>query len=339
MSGNYNESLMRQWLLIKNMPHHSRGKTVKEFQAILEKEGYRDESAVTPRTIERNLDSLSRIFSITHDDNRPQRWHWMETPTTFILPTLSTSQALALSLAKKHLGQLLPIKQMKELETIFKNADSVLEEESVKLSKEWQKKVAIIPANQPLFPPKYQDGVLDAVYEALFHEKQIEVIYHSKRSQEKAERTLNPLGLYQRASNIYLVASISEEGKARNWALHRILKAKVLEEKIKKPKDFSLEKFIESGATQFYGTGKPIKLELRLKAWLASDLQETPLSKDQKLIQEDEKHYRLKATVLEYEQLRWWLQSLGNSVEVLKPLKLRKEIIGVLKETLEQYNL
>ena len=54
-------------------------------------------------------------------------------------------------------------------------------------------------------------------------------------------------------------------------------------------------------------------------------LSETPISEDQEMVKETDGSYRLKATLADTSQLRWWLLGFGAHVEILKPKSLREE--------------
>ena len=46
----------------------------------------------------------------------------------------------------------------------------------------------------------------------------------------------------------------------------------------------------------------------------------------------------VEATVDDSWQLTWWILSQGNSIEVIKPESLRKNIINEIRHSLEQYD-
>lgn len=111
--------------------------------------------------------------------------------------------------------------------------------------------------------------------------------------------------------------------------------ATVLDEPAQRHKGFSLDTFLASGAAQF-GTGSTIALKARVADDLARLLEETPISKDQKITTRSGVH-TLTATVMESWQLHFWLRSQGPGITVLKPAALRNEIIAALEKTLACY--
>ena len=111
--------------------------------------------------------------------------------------------------------------------------------------------------------------------------------------------------------------------------------ATVLEEPVKRPKSYSLDAFIDSGAAQF-GSGETITLKARLSDELALLLKEAPLSKEQKITTRSGVHL-LTANVPDSWQLHFWIRSQGSAITVMKPVALRNHIIASLKETLGNY--
>ncbi|WP_281167263.1 WYL domain-containing protein [Marinospirillum minutulum] len=82
-----------------------------------------------------------------------------------------------------------------------------------------------------------------------------------------------------------------------------------------------------------------MNLKLQLAAHMSSLLSETPLSANQKLVQDDknEDNYILEAEVLDGMQLRRWLLSQGKGLVVLAPETLRDWMKETLSQQLGQY--
>ena len=66
-------------------------------------------------------------------------------------------------------------------------------------------------------------------------------------------------------------------------------------------------------------------------------LTETPISANQELKQLGDGRYRLKATLPNTSQLRWWLLGFGQGVEVIKPKSLRDEFKEMSKNLVNIY--
>ena len=97
-----------------------------------------------------------------------------------------------------------------------------------------------------------------------------------------------------------------------------------------------MDDYIASGAFGFGGE-ETIRLKVIFKNPAGNHLYETPLSIDQVLKAEDDHHLHLSATVIDTEQLRWWLLGFGENVEVLAPVKLRRNIAQSIQSSAINY--
>lgn len=97
------------------------------------------------------------------------------------------------------------------------------------------------------------------------------------------------------------------------------------EEKTNIPAHFSIDEIIGSGALGF-GEGKLIKLDALFSREVGEHMQETLLSADQVVTPQEDGKLRITATVTDTPQLVWWLLSLGDGVEVVRPKALRQSI-------------
>ena len=71
--------------------------------------------------------------------------------------------------------------------------------------------------------------------------------------------------------------------------------------------------------------GKKIQLKFRIPKLTGQHLLESPLSKDQKVATEGD-WLRISATVIETEQLIWWLRGFGKEIEGVRPLALARKL-------------
>ena len=85
-----------------------------------------------------------------------------------------------------------------------------------------------------------------------------------------------------------------------------------------------------------FGDGQNIQLEAKISKGLAHVLTETPLTKSQQLTPTDEGAL-LQVSIHDSWQLRWWLLSQGEQIEVIQPESLRQHMIDSLKNALSNY--
>lgn len=316
------------------IPRHPRKVTASVLCASLNADGF----VVGKRTVERDLQSLATIFPLVSDErSKPFGWSWQKDAPAFDLPGISNSEAITLLLSREHLRNLLPASTIAQLQPYFalaKQKLSALEEHSGIAG--WQHKVRVIPATQPLVPPKIDEVVQATLHEALLSERQCHITYQKRESTKAESYPVHSLGLVQRGQVLYLVCTIKTYPQVRILALHRILAADLLEEAISSPADFDLDAYIASGAFGWFQK-ESIRLKAIFTAEVAAHLYETPLSEDQTMTELPDGRIQLTATVLETLQLRWWLQGFGDAVEVVKPVQLRRQIAEGVQRLAECY--
>lgn len=260
------------------------------------------------------------------------RWRWPAGLDSRIkvLPKFSVGEVIAFRLMDLILKPLLPKESYEAIQPYLNSARNQCEI----LSKwdrinEWEKKVRVISPAQPLLPPQspFQEKVREAILESLFRNLQCKVIYQQIWRNEPAEWIIHPLVYLQRGPAFYLLCTINEFTDVRQLALHRMLSAAVLDSPSKKPLGFDIDKEVERNQGMG-GSYEPIRLVARFWKKAGLHLLETRLSEDQVIEEDDdsEYHFWLTATVNDTAQLRWWLLSFGQQVEVFEPEELRTEM-------------
>lgn len=270
------------------------------------------------RTVQRQLDELSRHFDIERDErSKPYGYRWKNRAQGFSVPGLSRQESLLLLLAQQHLANILPSDLMKSMSAFFAQAQSNLAVHTdAQREREWLVKVRVISATQPLLPPKLQFGVLEAVGDALYRNHWLEVKYTNARGKHSSARVM-PLGLAQQGPRLFLVCRFEGFDDDRTLALQRIKSATATNTVFARPRGFSLQRFDEDGRFGF-GEGKKIDLKFWIRHDEGAHLLETPLSADQ-VATEKADGFAISATVVDTEQLKWWLRGFGDAIKVISP--------------------
>jgi predicted DNA-binding transcriptional regulator YafY len=325
-------ALVRQWEILKKIPTRRPGITAKELTDYLnEKKEYK----VSKRTVERDLVNLAEAFRLgCNDESIPYGWYWISS-SKCDFSSIDLADALSLVLTESLLVQLLPESMLDALKPKFDLARKKLSAVDTHRYARWAEKIRYIPANQTLLPPKVQPKVLATVQEALLSDLQLDVLYTGPQSPKAQNLTLHPLGLVQRGSTPYLVATTFEYPDVRLYAIHRMSQATLSSEPAATPPDFKLDTYLATGALNF-GAGDTIIL----KAWLTDDLAihltETPLSTDQQIVYKA-KRYHLTATVKDTWQLHYWILSQGSGITIISPAELKAAIADTVKAASANY--
>lgn len=327
------DTVLRQWHMLRLVPRYPQKISVQAIKGALEVQGF----DTTERTIQRDLVELSRAFPLVVDERaKPFGWSWQRDAHSFDLPGLTVSEALTWVLAEQHLQKLLPAAIVEHLQPQFLAAHRRLEAEpQPQRGRSWLDKVRTVPPAQPLIPPTVDADVQRVVSDALMRERQLEITYRKKGSKGTEVYRIHPLALIQRGWVIYLYARISDYSDARNLALHRVESAKLLDANAVPPPGYDLDDRVTKGVWGF-GPGTMTSIELRFTRDAGEHLLETPLSADQAAMEEGDS-IRIRATVSDNPQLRWWLRGFGDGVEVVAPESLRDEMLTVATRTFEKY--
>jgi predicted DNA-binding transcriptional regulator YafY len=320
------DSLYRQWLMLRLVPRFPQKITVQALRQSLRDESY----IVTDRTVQRDLIELSNVFPLTADiRDKPHGWSWQKDAKNFDLPGLTVNASLTLVLAEQHLSGLLPTSALEQLKPYFDAARYRLNvEPQPHHRRSWLDKVRTVPSSQPLLAPEIDPLVHCVITEALLDEKQVQISYKKAGSNTPVEYRIHPLALVQRAAVIYLHVRISDYPDTRIVALHRIQSATLLDESAVYPADYKVDESIKAG-TWGFGDGETAKVTLRFQPGCGDHLYETPLAADQQIKVLEDKRLEVTAKLVITPQFHWWLLGFGAGVEVVAPKSLRSTFAGI----------
>jgi predicted DNA-binding transcriptional regulator YafY len=280
----------------------------------------------TERTIQRQLEMLSRHFEIERDErSKPYGYRWLECAQSLTVPHLTPQESLLLQLAQDHLKNLLPARLMQSMDGFFTQARRNLgESPSARLEREWPRKVRVVATSQPLLPPAIAPDVLEEVSNALYANRWLDLDYQNAAGQRKPVKVM-PLGLAQQGPRLYLVCRYEGFDNERSLALHRIHKAQASTLMFERPAGFDLQKYDDDGRFGF-GEGQRVKLTFQIEQEAGFHLRETPLSNDQRIREVGGGWIKVTATVVDSAVLDWWLRGFGQAVDnVQKTLLTTKE--------------
>lgn len=315
------DSLIRQLEMLMMVPRAPSSIPTTELHTKLKAKGYE----LNIRGVQRDLNALSRKFPLQATEGRPQRWSWMIKAPLLDIPALDLHTALTFKLVENHMRQLLPATTLEYLQPWFHTANGVLEQNGNGLA-HWPEKIRVLPRGIPQQSPNIAPKVSTAVYQALLQDKQLQILYARNSEQpEPQPHTIHPLALVVRDRIIYLISAYDDGNVLYQFALHRMVSAQVLESLVQRPADFSLDAYIAQGGFGIPYTQLQIQLEAEFLRHIAIHLRESPIAYDQVIEDVDEDNVLLRATVADTLELRIWLRSFGDEVEVLKPDSLRQE--------------
>lgn len=292
------------------------------------------------RSVQRDVNSLANLFAIENDGNKDiPGWYWRKDAEKLELPEMEPAVALSFRMVKSFLDRFMPPSTLDELGDYFNYAEQVLSNLPDNHLADWTNKIAVLSRNQPLLSPTIADDILNKVYTALLTDKQLQAVYRPRKEDEAKEYAINPLGLVLVDKVIYLVGTLWEYRDIKQFALHRFESAEVTKDDAMEYFGFDLQKYIKQGQFEYLiEEEKTIKLKLVVSEQIAFHLTESPLAENQTIKPEkDTGRLILRAEVKNTQQLRWWLMSFGDGVEVISPNSLREEFKKTTRALMNKY--
>ena len=327
----------RHWLLLRMIPRYPRKIDTATVESLMERQGI----TIHRRSIQRDLEKLSDIFPLTCDDrDKPFGWSWSADAAAFDIPTMSPPAALAYRMVGEFMSGMFPKEIFKQLTPHFRHANAVLNQTDKDTLKDWPDKVRTISRTQPLLPPDISANVFDVVSDSLLEGKCFQATYLRRGQSQPVDWMVNPLGLVLHDRLITLVCTMwnyRELKDVRTMHLHRIQTAQRIDKEAISPEGFNLDEYLATGVFGYRRGEGTIRIKALFEKDATIHLEETPLSDDQQLTDQQDGNVLVEASVADTGQLRWWLLGFGGRVEVLEPLGLRDELKAHAVKMVERY--
>lgn len=172
---------------------------------------------------------------------------------------------------------------------------------------------------------------LPVVQDAVSRDRKLLIDYR-KPNRERAERTVDPLGLVAKGPSWYLVANTADG--FRTFRVSRIENAQVLEIAVERPTDFDLAAHWKS-STEAFRERRAYAVTMRVERSLAEDVIRW---RPAKIIADDGgDRVTLRADFEDERHAAFIMQGIGARAEVLEPAALRERVLAEAAATLAVY--
>jgi predicted DNA-binding transcriptional regulator YafY len=171
--------------------------------------------------------------------------------------------------------------------------------------------------------------------EAIGEEVKLKMQYYSVHSQQQKAYTIHPYRLMYFRGGLYLFAFVEEYKQIRTFAIERIESFEKTRETFDKPKDFSVESYLESA----FGVVKeePFDVEVVFNADIAEYVRSRVWHPSQQVREIGGGRISMKMHVGGEFELGSWILSFGPSAIVVSPDRLRRRVETELARALENY--
>jgi predicted DNA-binding transcriptional regulator YafY len=252
---------------------------------------------------------------------------------------MSEDEALALQALRRFCGRQITAMLTSSLHAVFEAADVRLRREQGSGNESqvaWHRKIVLVDSTFPLLPARPRESVFHAVSDAMFAERQLDILYRARNAPER-RLTVKPLGLVEKASQVYLVAIEEGEPDIACLRLDRVQSASVRPERFDYPPDFCLADHVAQCCEFELLSEGDIKLTVRFRREYGAQVRENALSADQTEEIQPDGSVTVHCTVELNERLRRWLRSFGAGAEVLEPAGLRRDMAADARTAAKQY--
>ena len=307
------------------------------------------EFAVNAKTIQRDLDALSKEFPIEIEKNGREIFYRYRDGYKFKLPEFSFEEIAVLLLAQKSIEG---IGLIAGDSFYAEQTDSILRKIKKSLPRVVLEKLDALAEvyGSAQLPEKDFSGqieTIDRLASCAVRKKKIEVRYHALNSGEIEQRILHPLAVYfdPDGATLKLAAFDPKNDRQSVFSVERILSLTETSEKFTRPKNFKLKNYLEENC--FNGIhGAPVTVRLKAVGITARIFAERRFHPSQKIIERKQKRgaspetVTIEMRVASGRGLHRFILSYLPDVEVVAPEYLREEIYQILSAGLpERRNL
>lgn len=290
------------------------------------------ECGVAERTIFRDLNELDGAgFRIANTDGQ-----YRIEKDRFLPPVqLTIQEALAMATLCEHLAQPEQIPFTRPAwDGLSKVLASVPQSILDELSETRKQMVIKTAASSP------KDGYED-VYErmqlAIAERKTLVCQYESASSngEPSEEFDFEPYTLFFSVRAWYVIGFHHGRGELRSLKLSRFSKASMTDRPYTIPADFSLDQHLGNAWRMM--RGDDAEVELWFSPGFAETISDTVWHKTQEIEYNPDHSVTMRCTVSGFDEIVWWILSMGPNCKVIKPLALRDRVQQLAEQTAQQY--
>jgi predicted DNA-binding transcriptional regulator YafY len=323
-----NAEVIRQWNLLRTLEAARHGATVK---------GLARELRVTTRTIWRDMEALQEVGFplVSEKDGRETRWKLTAAP----FRGLADLGISAVELCSLYMGRAMDDGMAgapfgPALAGICNKLEKVL---PPKMRSFLDRLPALIQAKPP--PAKkpgtkqYQE-YLGKLIEASLDRRECAMRYYSVSSRRAKDYLVHPYRLVHAGGGMYLLAWVPEYAEVRTFAVERVQKLALQEQRFEVATELSTDAFTHSLGVN---RGKPEKIVITFAPRVAGYVRERTWHTSQRLEDLGDGGVRVTLTVCADYALRAWVLGFGPFARVDLPSRLAEEILEQLEEAREAY--
>lgn len=291
-----------------------------------------EECGVSERTIFRDLTELNGAgFNIPNENGK-----YRIDKDRFLPPVqLTIHEALAMATLCEHLAQPEQIPFTKPAwdglsKVLASIPQSILDELT-----ETRKQIVIKTASSS--PKDGYEDVYETMQLAIAERKILVCQYESVKSPSEppTDFDFEPYTMLFSVRAWYVIGHHHGRGELRSLKLSRFCKAVITDSSYTIPADFSLDQYLGNAWRMMQG--EDAEIELWFSPGFAETISDTIWHKTQEIDYNPDHSVTMRCTVSGFDEIVWWILSMGPSCKVIKPAALRDRVQNLAAQTAEQY--
>ena len=289
---------------------------------------------VSQKTAQRDIEFMRDRIGTPLEYSHADRGYYY-TDKGYELPPiwLNESELVAFILAKR-LATAIPDRNLKNsLSTFLNKFSSRVSEKVVFNLDDIQDKISL--KNIEYY--SVDENLFRKVVNALFSKRSLVIQYYSPHKDERTNRKIIPLHLLDYMGNWHLISFCTLKKGLRNFALSRIEECNYIDEKILLPTNLPpIKTYIRKTFGIFHGVQNQ-DVSLKFSPKISRSVKKLIWHKKQKIKEFKDGSIILNVPVADTTEIKREILKYGAEIEVLKPLRLKKEIMEEIKKMKKIY--
>lgn len=183
-----------------------------------------------------------------------------------------------------------------------------------------------------------QESTYLALLEAVGGKHAVRMEYHSLSEKDHITTKLSPYQLLFSRRSWYVVGRSSLHREVRIFNLARIKHLEVLDEKIRVPARFNMDRYLRNAWHLIPEPGPDRKVLIRFEPMVAHNVAEVLWHKTQQIEWRDDGRIDFRVTVSGLNEIAWWILGYGDQAEVIEPVELRAIIAERARKMVAKYD-
>jgi predicted DNA-binding transcriptional regulator YafY len=322
-----NAEVVRQWNILREIEKQRQGVTIATLA---------EHARVTTRTIRRDLDALQQAGFPLYDDRESGevRWKLNAQALRGLEPGFTLSELSALHFSRALLESLAGSPFRTDLERAFARLESVLSPRMRRFLDKLPGVISARPESAPRKQAAQHEELVASLVRATIEQRKTAMRYHSFSSDRVKDYQIDPYRLIYGQGGLYLFAFVPEYNEMRTFAVERIRRLSVLEERYEGHDDLPADPSPHS-LGMFQGDPETVRVEFDSR--VAPYIRERVWHASQEIREQSGGSVMLTLRVATDWSLRRFILGFGPFARVVEPAALAAQIVQDLDEARRRY--